>query len=252
MLPHLPFLRSPSWSVRRAARLPERRAELAGGGDRRDAFLEELVVGILERDHDLRVSSCRHPLRSGTSASNRTRTTLRSRGQPCPAEEGRSRTGAGRRIASRCREGRMKSGRWTFPTTSSTPPPVPPPPPPPPPPVPPRSRGGRQSDAGVERQEDVDQVRGWPGARTGRSRPRPVFRGRRTVLARMFLPPPPPPPVPPPPVVPPVVDDVEAARSWLPRPPVKRLMPGATRPRKGGDAASTPVSTTSTALSLPS
>ena len=64
-----------------------------------------------------------------------------------------------------------------------------------------------------------------------------------TPFLRTLVPPPPPP-------VPPVVEDavVVAARSWLPRPPVNRSVPGATRPRNGGDEASTPVSTTATAL----
>ena len=34
---------------------PQRSAELAGGRDRRDALLAELVILVLERDHDLRV-----------------------------------------------------------------------------------------------------------------------------------------------------------------------------------------------------
>ena len=33
----------------------QRRTELSGCRDRRDPFLEELVVGVLERDHDLRI-----------------------------------------------------------------------------------------------------------------------------------------------------------------------------------------------------
>ena len=43
-----------------------------------------------------------------------------------------------------------------------------------------------------------------------------------------------------------------AARSLLPRPPVQMFLPGATRPRNGAELASTPVSTTATALFCPS
>ena len=41
----------------RGGRAPgsQRRAEMAGGGDRRDPFLQELVIRVLERDHDLRI-----------------------------------------------------------------------------------------------------------------------------------------------------------------------------------------------------
>ena len=45
---------SSRWYCRSAPR-PQRSTKLTGGRDGRDALFEELVVGVLERDHDLRI-----------------------------------------------------------------------------------------------------------------------------------------------------------------------------------------------------
>ena len=105
-----------------------------GGRDRRDALLEELVIRVLERDHDLRVVLV--GIHFGLERLGRAE---RERGRDHAVDLARTKRVVDervldRRIAGRCRACSIEVRALAFPATSSTAPPAPPPPPPPPPP----------------------------------------------------------------------------------------------------------------------
>ena len=95
-------------------REPPAERRTPGGGDRRDPFLEELVIRLLERDHELRDSSCTHRLRSANvwvvAEGERGRDHAVDLARPERVVHERV---LDRRSAARCRAGRMKSWRWT-------------------------------------------------------------------------------------------------------------------------------------------